>query len=253
MNERVIGIIGAMHEEINSILQLMADVKESSYGRRTYYSGTINGLKTILVFSRWGKVAAGTTVTSLILKFNITDLIFIGVAGAIGHQLRIGDIVIAERLVQHDMDARPLMDRYEIPLLGITYFEPDSNLVALAEKAIHTTLDNQNQAFIDQDKKEEFLLTSPKVYKGTIASGDQFFARQADKDTLLSNLPDTLCVEMEGASVAQVCYEYEVPFVVIRIISDEANENSAINFVDFIVYVSSKYSHEIIKNIFSLL
>ncbi|SDZ88418.1 5'-methylthioadenosine/adenosylhomocysteine nucleosidase [Pedobacter hartonius] len=253
MNERVVGIIGAMHEEINSILQLMTDVKESSYGMRTYYTGIINGVNTVLVFSRWGKVAAATTVTSLIVKFNITELIFIGVAGAISHQLRIGDIVIAERLVQHDMDARPIMERYEIPLLGVTYFEPDTKLVAIAEKAIHATLDNQNQAFIDQDKKDEFLLTSPEVYKGTIASGDQFFAKQVDKDTLLSNLPDSLCVEMEGASVAQVCYEYGVPFVVIRIISDESNENSAINFADFIINVSSKYSHEIIKNIFLLL
>lgn len=253
MNERVIGIMGAMHEEINTILQLMTGVEESSYGMRTYYTGTINGVNAVVVFSRWGKVAAATTVTSLIIKFKITDLIFIGVAGAIDPKLKIGDIVVADQLIQHDMDARPLMSRYEIPLLGVTRFEADADLLALAEKAIHSVTGNQNQAFIDQKEIDLFLLFGTKSYKGTIASGDKFFANQHDKDTLFSELPDTLCVEMEGASVAQVCYEYKIPFAVIRIISDESNENSHIDFPEFIINVSSKYSHEIIKNMFSQL
>jgi adenosylhomocysteine nucleosidase len=253
MNERIIGIMGAMHEEINTILQLMTDIEESSYGRRTYYAGTINGVKAVVVFSRWGKVAAATTVTSLIIKFNITELIFIGVAGAIDPKLKIGDIVVAEQLIQHDMDARPLMDRFEIPLLGVTRFQTDPDLLALAEKAIHHITGNQNQAFMEQKEIDRFLLSGTQSYKGTIASGDQFFANQRDKDMLFSDLPETLCVEMEGASVAQVCYEYDIPFVVIRIISDESNENSHIDFPEFIINVSSKYSHEIIKNMFTAL
>ncbi|WP_394340913.1 phosphorylase family protein [Pedobacter cryoconitis] len=80
-----------------------------------------------------------------------------------------------------------------------------------------------------------------------------FLRDQNDKDDLFSNLPATLCVEMEGASVAQVCYEYEIPFVILRIISDESNEHSPIDFPDFIINVSSKYSQEIIKNMFSCL
>lgn len=253
MNERVIGIMGAMHEEINTILQLMTDVEESSYGMRTYYTGTIDGVKTVVVFSGWGKVAAATTVTSLIIRYRITDLIFIGVAGAINHELKIGDIVVADRLIQHDMDARPIMKRYEVPLLGVAYFEPAADLLAIAEKAIRGITGNQNRSFIEQKEIDKFSLAGTKVYKGTIASGDKFFANQMDKDTLLSDLPDILCVEMEGAAVAQVCYEYEIPFAVIRIISDESNENSHIDFPEFIINVSSKYSHEIIKNMFSYL
>lgn len=251
MSEKVIGIMGAMREEINSIIKLMTAVQEVSYGMRTYYTGYINGIKSVVVFSRWGKVAAATTVTSMIIKFNITELIFIGVAGAINPDLKIGDIVIADQLVQHDMDARPLMERYEIPLLGVTYFTPDVNLSAIASKAVHAIIDNQEQPFIGQDERDRFCLATPKLHTGNIASGDKFFANQNDKDTLFSNLPATLCVEMEGAAVAQVCYEYEIPFAVLRIISDESNEHSPIDFPDFIVNVSSKYSQEIVKNMFS--
>ncbi|MDN5286294.1 MAG: 5-methylthioadenosine/S-adenosylhomocysteine nucleosidase [Mucilaginibacter sp.] len=253
MNEKVIGIMGAMHEEINSVLELMNGVEEVSFGRRTYYTGTINGIKTVLVFSRWGKVAAATTVTSLITKFNITDLLFIGVSGAIDPKLKIGDIVIADRLIQHDMDARPLMPQFEIPLLRVSYFETDPKHLAIAQQAVEGMLNMGIRAFIEPVEIERFLLYNPRLYTGNIASGDKFFASQQDKEQLHAALPETLCVEMEGAAVAQVCYEYEVPFAVIRIISDECNENSSIDFPDFIQNVSSRYAHQIIENVFGLL
>jgi adenosylhomocysteine nucleosidase len=223
MNEKIIGIMGAMHEEINSILHLMTDIEELSYGRRIYYTGTINNIKTVVVFSRWGKVAAATTVTSLITRFNITD-----------------------------MDARPLMPRHEIPLLGVTYFESDPNYIAIAKKAIDAIVGDHIHSFIDEHEIERFLLHKTRVFTGTIASGDRFFADQADKEQLHAAIPEILCVEMEGAAVAQVCYEYEIPFVVVRIISDECNENSSIDFPDFIQNVSSKYAYEIIRNMFAI-
>ena len=245
--------MGAMHEEINSILHLMTDIEEVSFGRRTYYTGTINNIKTVLVFSRWGKVAAATTVTSLITRFNITDLIFIGVAGAIHTELKIGDVVIADRLIQHDMDARPLMPRHEIPLLGVTYFEADSDYISIAKKSVEMIIGDHIHSFIEEHEIERFLLHKTQVFQGTIASGDKFFADQADKDQLHAAIPDILCVEMEGAAVAQVCYEYEIPFVVLRIISDESNEHSSIDFPDFIKNVSSKYAYEIVRNMFAVL
>jgi len=253
MNEKVIGIMGAMHEEINSILHLMTGIEEVSFGRRTYYTGTISNIKTVLVFSRWGKVAAATTVTSLITRFNITDLIFIGVAGAIRTELKIGDVVVANRLIQHDMDARPLMPRHEIPLLGVTYFEADSDYISIAKKSVDAIVGDHIHSFIDEHEIERFLLHKTRVFQGTIASGDKFFADQADKDQLHAAIPDILCVEMEGAAVAQVCYEYEIPFVVLRIISDESNEHSSIDFPDFIKNVSSKYAYEIVRNMFAVL
>lgn len=248
MTERIIGIMGAMREEINDIRQLMYEVTEFSHGMRTYYTGTIDEIKVVLVFSRWGKVAAAITVSSLILEFEITDLIFIGVAGGIHQELKIGDAVIADRLIQHDLDPRPLMKQYEIPLLDLSYLECDPGHIAVAEKAIQTVLNNKIATIIDQQHIDRFSLNNPKLYKGTIASGDKFFSTQSQKDELLAALPEVLCVEMEGAAVAQVCHEYHIPFVVLRVISDDANESSVIDFPDFILNVSSKYAHEIIKN-----
>jgi adenosylhomocysteine nucleosidase len=250
MAERIIGVMGAMHEEINSIVQLMDDAKEFSHGQRIYTVGTINNIKCVLVFSRWGKVAAAITVSSLIIEFKITELIFMGVAGAINASLKIGDIVIADQLIQHDMDARPLMERYEIPLLGKTYFESDAILLASAAQASSKFITDQFHMHFEATEIDQFSLQQVKLRIGHVASGDQFFASQHHKDSLLSALPDTLCVEMEGAAVAQVCDEYSIPFVVIRVISDESNAHSAIDFPEFIANVSSKYAQVVIKNMF---
>src|ERR1700761_8445415 len=123
MKERIIGIMGAMPEEIESVGHLLEGKRAVTMGRRTYTEGTLNGVRVVLVFSRWGKVAAATTVSTLILEFKITELIFTGVAGAIDPRLKIGDIVLGQRLIQHDMDARPFMAQFEIPLLGKTFLD----------------------------------------------------------------------------------------------------------------------------------
>ncbi|SEM13657.1 adenosylhomocysteine nucleosidase [bacterium A37T11] len=236
MEERIVGIMGAMHEEIHAIVALLEQKTSHVYGMRTYYTGTLGGINVVVVFSRWGKVAAATTVSSLILKFKITELFFIGVAGGISPSLKIGDIVIATQLLQHDMDARPLMPRYEVPLLEKTYFEGAPGLIAGMERAVGAMI-----ATLD---------TTPVIWKGTIASGDKFFAHLADKESFQKDLSDVLCVEMEGAAVAQVCYEYAIPFVVVRIISDEANDQSHTDFQAFIEHVSSRYAAGIFEQLF---
>ncbi len=254
MSDKIIGIMGAMPEEIKGVVDLLTEKKEISYGMRTYYIGKLNEIKTVVVFSRWGKVAAAITVSNLILEFKITDLIFIGVAGAISDELQIGDIVLAKRLIQHDLDARPLMKRYEVPLLGVTYFETDKDYLSTAEIAIKKLLNEKDlYAVIDAVELEKFMIKSPKLLVGDIASGDKFFSNQKDKDDLKNNLPETLCVEMEGASVAQVCFEYGIPFIIIRTISDDSNENSHIDFPSFIDKVASNYSVSIIKRIYQQL
>lgn len=251
MNEKVIGIMGAMPEEINGVVQLLTDVQEFSRGMRTYFTGELNGIKTVVVFSRWGKVPAATTVTNLIVEFNCTELIFTGVAGAINEQLKIGDLVIAKRLIQHDMDARPLMPQFEIPLLNKTYFKCSESQLYVGEKAVNELLATQQLYHaIEKEELIAFGITAPKLWIGDITSGDKFFANAFDKNELLKNLPNILCVEMEGAAVAQVCYEYKIPFTIIRTISDTADENSHIDFPSFIKNISSKYSVEVVKNIF---
>ena len=126
--------MGAMPEEIDSIIQLLSEESRVTIGMRTYSIGKLNGITAVVVFSRWGKVAASITVSTLILEFKVTELIFTGVAGAIDPQLRIGDIVLGRRLIQHDMDARPLMEQFEIPLLGKTFFESAAEQLELAAK-----------------------------------------------------------------------------------------------------------------------
>jgi adenosylhomocysteine nucleosidase len=254
MAERIVGIMGAMPEEIREVADLLEGRDEVSYGMRTYYTGILNGIKAVVVFSRWGKVAAATTVSNLILAFKVTELVFIGVAGAIQDNLSIGDIVIAKRLIQHDMDARPLMKRYEIPLLELTWFEADDHLAGAACKAIGRLLSGNNlSALVEAQVMNEFGITAPKLLQGDIASGDQFFSLQSAKDDLRSALPEILCVEMEGAAVAQVCYEYGIPFLVIRTISDDSNENSHKDFPAFIAKVASKYSVAMIRELFEVI
>ncbi|MEO6902034.1 MAG: 5'-methylthioadenosine/adenosylhomocysteine nucleosidase [Bacteroidia bacterium] len=248
MTKKIIGIMGAMPEEIHSITELLTNKQETEIGGRTYYVGLLNNIKTIVVFSRWGKVAASTTLTTLILEFKITELIFTGVAGAINPSLNIGDIVIAKRLIQHDMDARPLVPQFEIPLLGITYFESPNEKVAKAELIINDLLSKKHlAAVIEQKDLDNFKIHHPKLFIGDIASGDKFFANKSEKHKLLSTLPTILCVEMEGAAVAQVCYEYQIPFTIIRTISDTADEKAELDFPSFIKKISSKYSQEIVK------
>jgi len=254
MSKKTIGIMAAMPEEITGVIALLDNPQSITIGRRIYTTGTINGIDTVVVFSRWGKVAAAATVSALIHHFNITQLIFTGVAGAISGLLQIGDIVVANRLIQHDMDARPLMPQFEIPLLGKTYFEIDNSQLTIAQQAITPLLENGTLInLIGTDVLTSFKITQPKLHTGDIASGDKFFANNTDKENLLTLLPDVLCVEMEGAAVAQVCYEYDIPFTVIRTISDSADNNSHIDFPAFIKEVSSKYSVALIKQIYRLL
>ncbi len=252
--QRIIGVMGAMPEEINSIVHLLNNTTSTVIGQRTYYSGFITGIATVVVFSRWGKVAAATTVSTLINHFNVTDIIFTGVAGGIANNICIGDIVLGKRLIQHDMDARPLMQQFEIPLLSKTFFDSDETLHSIAKTSIEIILQKELlQQIIGKNELLKFDITNSKLFVGDIASGDQFFATHAPKEKVQQLLPTVLCVEMEGAAVAQVCYEHAIPFVIIRTISDVANEQSPIDFPLFIQTIASKYAAEIIQHIYKQL
>lgn len=250
MNEKIIGIMGAIPEEINGVVSLLSNKKEQKIGKRTYYTGEINQQKVVVVFSRIGKVAAATTVSTLILEFKISELIFTGVAGAIHSSLKIGDIVLGESLIQHDMNAQPLFPAYEIPLLNKAYFKTDSDKIDTATSTILEILEQQNlYDVITEDDLKKFNIHNPQLHVGLIGSGDLFFSTNAQKEKLQEKLPELLCVEMEGAAVAQVCYEFGIPYTIIRTISDEADDHSTVDFNSFIEKISNAYSIEIIKNI----
>ena len=250
MTNKTIGIMGAMPQEIDGVVALLDNPVRKIIGMRGYTSGTINGTSVVVVFSRWGKVAASATVATLIHVFNVTEVIFTGVAGAIDPTLNIGDIVIAKRLYQHDMDARPLMQQFEIPLLGKTFFEGNAAEIQKVKQAISSLIiNNVLKETIGTDALAQFGIHTPNLHIGDIASGDQFFANNEQKLALHNALPTILCVEMEGAAVAQVCFEHKVDFTIIRTISDTADEQSHIDFPRFIQEVSSKYSVAIIEHL----
>lgn len=246
-----IGIMGAMVEEVDIIRQQMSDISEVTHGNRVYFSGYINGIEVVLVFSRWGKVAAATTTTSLITIFNVNKIIFTGVAGAASAALNTGDVVISTRLYQHDMDPSPMLPKHEVPLTGITFFEADTQLIKDAQQAADIFLASIS-TIIPQKELKTFNIVSPKCSLGMIASGDLFVSSVKQTQSILHDHPETQAVEMEGAAVAQVCFDYGIPFVVIRTISDRADHDAAINFPRFIQNIAQHYSDKIICKMFSI-
>ncbi|WP_299678483.1 5'-methylthioadenosine/adenosylhomocysteine nucleosidase [uncultured Dokdonia sp.] len=243
----MIGIMSAMQEEIQALLNHLEHTEQYTKGKRTYYKGTLFRKEAVLVFSRWGKVASATTATQLINDFDVNELIFTGVAGGIHPDMNIGDIVIGKQLVQHDMNASPLYDIFEIPLLHKTFFdthpEKRKQLTTACQQFIDTYTD-----VIPTKEAKSLHISDPKVVIGDIASGDQFISKASQVHFLTTHLESVVCAEMEGAAVAQVCYEYEIPFSIIRIISDKANSEALVDFPLFVSQIASNYAFEIFKN-----
>src|ERR1035437_2163716 len=246
----LLGIMGAMPEEMDKIIATITDKEILESGSRIYYKGKLYGQDVVAVFSRWGKVAAATTATNMILEFNVDRIVFTGVAGAISPELNVGDVVIGQRLFQHDMDARPLMRRFEIPLTGKTSYEtPQQNVDTMAQ-AVHNFLKN-NKEFRKILSEQD--ITNPKMLIGDIASGDLFISSTGMKHALIKNLPSVVCAEMEGAAVAQVCDDYGVPLIVVRIISDTADENAHTSAIGFVNQHAGDYSLAILGEYIKLI
>jgi adenosylhomocysteine nucleosidase len=248
-----IGIIGAMPQEVELVRREMINPKEQLIGGRTFITGSLYGQETTLVFSRWGKVAAAITATTLINQFNVDFVLFTGVAGAVSADLNIGDVVISDNLYQHDLDARPIFPQYQIPLTDIQLFKPLKNHTSLAKTAATNYL-NKITEDISECVLNKFSIANPKAIKGTIATGDQFIENAATHPNMLFS-PDQKAdaVEMEGASVAQVCQDFGKHYVVIRTISDKADHSATVDFQAFISEVSNHYSRGIVKHFFEQL
>jgi adenosylhomocysteine nucleosidase len=222
-----LGIISALAEEQQGLLEAFESPATHLHGMRAYTVGKLWEIDAVCVLSRIGKVAAAMTATILVEKFGVTHIVFTGVAGSGDNNVKVGDIVVADSLVQHDVDASPLFPRFEIPLTGLSRFATDVALTEqLATAAANTT----------------------RVHRGLIASGDQFIGKLAQIQALKVALPDLLAVEMEGAAVAQVCFELGIPFAVIRTISDNANDDAAVDFLHFVQTVASRYAFEVLEN-----
>lgn len=244
-----LGIVSALHQEQAGLIEAMTGAQTVRIGMRDYVTGSLWDRDCVCVLSRVGKVAAAATVAMLIERFKVTHIVFTGVAGSADSSVRVGDIVVAESLVQHDLNAEPLFPRFEVPLLGLGHFASDKNLTDKLLQAATAFIACDYAQEIDNEDRTALHLNIPKLHHGLISSGDQFIHRKNSVDALKGLLPDLLAVEMEGAAVAQVCFEFGVPYAVIRAISDGANENSPMDFIHFIERVAARYAFHIIKRL----
>jgi adenosylhomocysteine nucleosidase len=244
-----LGIISALDQEQAGLIDHMEDTKTVTRGMRDYVSGNLWGIDSVCVLSRLGKVAAAATAATLIERFDVTHIVFTGVAGGADAKVRVGDIVVAEQLVQHDIDASPLFPRFEIPLTGQSRMSSDRFLSDLLEQSAKAFVKDDFYSEITADDRQAFKMDRPRVHRGLIASGDEFINCRTRLSDLKGELSEMLAVEMEGAAVAQVCSEFGVPFAVIRTISDSANEDAPVDFTKFVDRVASRYAFGIVKRL----
>lgn len=224
---KTFGIIAAMDEEHVEILNIMENVYSEKYFEKEFMIGTINNTKCILIKSGVGKVNAARTTQILIDKFNVDAVINVGSAGALNEALDYGDLIISTSCVQHDFD----ITCFDHPKGYIT----DIGVEIKADEELIETLKNASEKI---DK-------SVKVVKGIIATGDQFNCTPDIKYTLRQTF-NAECEEMEGAAVAQVCMLCNVPFVIVRSISDKLNSAEEIEFYEYLT-MASKRCAKIIK------
>lgn len=211
----MIGIIGAMKVEVDTVEALMENKEEKEIAGRRFVKGTLGGKEIVTAVCGIGKVAAAICTQAMIMEYKPECIINTGVGGSLSTKLNICDVLIGETLVQHDMDTSPIGDP-----LG---FISGINLVYIpADKKVNECLVKSAEA-----------TGEGKVFTGRIASGDQFIADPAKKDFIVKNFEAEVC-EMEGASIAQTCYSNSVPFGVVRAISDCADGSSHMDYTEFL-------------------
>ncbi len=247
-----IGIMAAMPEEIHTIHDDIHFSDSATHAKRCYHFGHYARHDLILSESRIGKVAAAMTATTLIERFEVDLIIFTGVAGAVATELNIGDIVLADSLYQHDFDGRPIFPQFEIPLTGCSFFSQNKTFLKIAETGIEKFLRNLEK-YVQLADLKALQVAKPGIVKGLIATGDQFIQNALTHDNLKLTHKKVLAVEMEGAAVAQVCAESEIPCIILRTISDKANHEATVNFQSFIAKVASHYSSGLVQEILDVL
>ncbi|WP_019139962.1 5'-methylthioadenosine/adenosylhomocysteine nucleosidase [Noviherbaspirillum massiliense] len=242
-----LGLISAMDQEQAGLVDLLQEARRTVRGQREFISGRLEQLECVCVLSRLGKVAAAATAATLIEGFGVTHIVFTGVAGSADPSVRIGDMVVADRLIQHDMNASPLFPRFEVPLTGQASFAADRPLSDRLMGEADSFLRNELRQALAEEDLRAFRLDQPRVHRGLIASGDEFIHSRDRLDALKTSLPDVLAVEMEGAALAQVCFEFGVPFAVIRTISDNADHEAPLNFLQFMDRVAARYAFHVMQ------
>ncbi len=231
--EMKIGIIGAMEIEVKELIESMENINKETISSIIYYEGQLQGKNVVVAKCGVGKVHAAVCAQTMILKYKPDTIINTGVAGSLSSELDIADIVISENVVQHDMDTSGIGDPLGF-ISGINIIN-----IPCSEK------------LVGQIEKSAKIIENTNVFKGTIASGDQFICSQDKKDYIVKNF-DALCAEMEGAAIGQVCYLNNVDFCIVRAISDKADGSAHMDFPTFVQIAakkSTKMINTLLKNI----
>ena len=212
---KTIGIIGAMEVEVAILKEKMEDVRIIKKASMDFYEGILAGKKVVVVRSGIGKVNAGICAQILADVFSVDAIINTGIAGSLNKNINIGDIVLSTDVVQHDMDATGFGYRKgQIPQMPVFFFNADDNLRRLAAEVC----------------KE--VNPDIQVFEGRIASGDQFVCDQDVKNRIVSEF-SAYATAMEGAAIGQAAYLNEIPFLVVRAISDKADGSAQMDYSEF--------------------
>lgn len=211
----MIGIIGAMEEEVQQIVEVMEIKKVENKASMTFNMGTLAGKDVVIVKSGIGKVNAAVCAQILVDDFHVDYIINTGIAGSLKSEINIADIVISDDVLHHDMDASGFGYALgQIPRMDTLSFKADDRLIKLA--------------------KESCAHAVPEigVHIGRVVSGDQFISDKATKDKIVANFSG-YCTEMEGAAIAQAAYLNQVPFLILRAISDKADDSATMDYPTF--------------------
>ncbi len=211
----MLGIIGAMDEEVEQLKKNMTEIQVKKKASMDFYQGKIGGKDAVVVRSGIGKVNAGICAQILADDYKVDGIVNTGIAGSLRAEINIGDIVISTDAVQHDMDAVAFgYPMGQIPRMDRLSFVADEKLCRIAEESCKRVLPELG------------------IFHGRIASGDEFVAKKERKDAISKEF-DAYCCEMEGAAIAQAAYLNKIPFVIIRAISDKADDSAHMDYPAF--------------------
>ena len=211
----MLGIIGAMEEEVAKLIEVMEEVEVTNKAAMNFNKGKIDGKELVIVMSGIGKVNAAICTQILADEYNVDAIINTGIAGSLDSSIDIGDIVLSTDALQHDVDAVAFgYPKGQIPRMDRLSFEADDRLAGVAEECCGR------------------VCPDVKVFRGRVVSGDQFIADSAVKESIISNFGG-LCTEMEGAAIAQTAYLNNIPYLIIRAISDKADDSASVDYPAF--------------------
>ena len=211
-----LGIIGAMEQEVETLLGLLENKTSQVRAGSTFHEGRLEGLEVVVVQCGIGTVNAALCVQILCDCYSVTHVVNTGVAGSLSADLDIGDLVISKEAVYHDFDCSVINDAYrvgQVPGLPVWSFPADPALMELAMKAAEAVNPGHNRI-------------------GTVASGDQFICNKEVKAQIVANT-GAICTEMEGAAISHAAWRNQVPFVVLRAISDKADDSAEMEYPVF--------------------